>query len=129
MAFMAPVLLLVLVGAWDFSRLAKEHNRLTYAVGVGGQFGMMFPNDTAAIEQMVLGELGPVADQATVTLSTFCECPGSGTPVGCGGTCAGFSGPAMFMSIQADSQIETLWQYPFMANPIGISRQMVIRIL
>ncbi len=127
MAFFTPIILILLMGVWDFGSLAKEYSRVTDAANAGAQFGMQFPEETAAIEQLVRDELGPTSEGASVSLNSFCECPGGGAAVDCESSCAGFSNPAKFMSVQVQSSFETLFEYPYMANPVDITKQVVIR--
>lgn len=136
MAFVAPILVMMLVGIWDFGRFAYENARLTSAAGAGAQllFSMgadtdiTNPADVAAMEQAVRDDARDINNILSITPSQFCECPGN-VPVACNLTCgAPPELPAKYIGVLVSGSVKLLLDYNFATNPYPIVKQTVVRV-
>lgn len=110
LALIMSVLILVILYGVDFANMAIEKHRLEQFARAGTQYALLGQSEaqdedgiTAAIEAAA----GPAADELTISLSNFCECP-DGTSSDCDDECAGGDVPNLFLSIEVSRS------YPYM---------------
>ena len=129
LAIVAPVALMMLMGAWDFGRALQVSSRLANAAYAGAQYGAQDADhaaDAAGIESAALDDAGDRSVGVTVTAARACECP-DGVPIACSASCGAAGDPQLYVTVLVESDHETLFPYPFIENPMRLSRQAVMR--
>ncbi len=129
MALLAPFLILLMMGSWDFGRALQESARLASAARAGVQYGFQGPayaGDSASIVQAARDDAGDVSGALGITAAQVCQCP-SGTPIACNGSCTTGS-LQMYVSVQVSESFETWFPYPFVTNPLNLSKQAILRV-
>jgi Flp pilus assembly protein TadG len=128
-AIIAPILLALLTGAWDFGNCFVESQRLASAARAGAQYGIQAPanaTDFAGMTQAARNNASDADDALTVSASQICTCPG-GASVACTGSCVGIPAPQIYVKLVVSEPYTTLFTYPFVTNPIPLSTQVVMR--
>lgn len=120
-ALIAPVLMILMLGMFDYAVLIFHKMELVGAVRSGAQYALIDSSATAAIKQTVINSTNLPTNTLNVTVTNFCECPdGSGTA--CGGTCA--TG-----SVHYYTRVSGSYDYTpiFLPGPITLSDTTTIR--
>ncbi len=136
MAFLTPLILLMVMGVIDFARVYYDAIIVSHAAraaaaygaqsnGTSGDFaGMQFAAQLDA-QDLVRHD---VSAGISVTTERFCRCP-SGTLVDCiTGDCGIGSAPEIYVRATAEKTFELLIPYPGIPNPIILRRQAVLRV-
>ena len=112
-ALIAPVLMTIMLGAFDLGNAAYQYIELDQVVRTGGQYALSNPSDTAGIAAAVSSAATDTGlSSVTVTGPTyFCACDPSGTsratPVDCTTVpTPPCSTPDQFVQIQASSPLQ-----------------------
>jgi Flp pilus assembly protein TadG len=85
-AVVAPVLLLLMLGANDFGNALQQWTRLETAARAGAQYALAFPTDQTGIEEAALNGLQPTW-QAGTAVTVQCSC--DATAQACSAACTG----------------------------------------
>ena len=128
LAVVAPALMLMVMGAWDFGRAFQENARLESAARAGVQYGVFSTanaQDLAGIVQAARTDAGDQNNELTVTATQVCECP-DGSPVDCSASCSG-DAPRLYVNVLVEQQFATLFPYPGISSPITLSQQAEMR--
>jgi hypothetical protein len=72
------------------------------------------------------GEDGMTIDDFTITPERYCECSG-GAAIACDDTCGGGIKPSVFVRVQVDAVLDTIFDYPGLPSDIPVSRIAVMR--
>lgn len=126
MALLAPVLVILLTGMFDFGFAVYERMKLASAVRAGIQYALHHSADPDIVRQTVLGALGAESVGTTVTVSQTSECS-DGSAVGADGSCAN-SWRRTFVNISAERPHATLFQYPAVPAPVLLEASASIRV-
>ncbi|MFQ5955787.1 MAG: TadE family protein [Kiloniellales bacterium] len=130
LAMVAPMLILLFMGVWDFGRALYETARLASAARAGAHYGSQGPSyaqDTNGIVQAARDDAEDSTGALTVASTQLCQCP-SGASVTCGGSCGAAGGPQTFIQVQVTESFSPLFPYPFVSNPKTLSRQTIWRV-
>lgn len=114
MAVATPVLLLLMMGAWDFGRAMQQRARLESAASAGVMYGARSTAraaDTTGITNAVRADANDTTNALTVSSSSYCACTG-GAQVACSGSC-GTAAPRYYVAVTVQSHFDTLFPYPF----------------
>src|SRR6267154_371408 len=84
-----PVLLLLLLGAIDFSRVYFARITLINAAEVGAQYGSRTVTASSDTSGMITAASNDASDLTGVTATAAQSCTCSGTSQACSGTCGG----------------------------------------
>ena len=128
-AVLAPILLALMTGAWDFGNCFIQSERLASAARAGAQYGIQsaaHATDFAGMVQAARNDANDGDNALAVTASQVCFCPG-GASVACTGTCAGVPAPGYYAKLVVSEDYTTLFTYPFVTNPISLSTQILMR--
>ena len=128
MALIAPVLLILLVGGIDLGGVIQELSRTTSAARAGAFYGardIANTTNTAAIVQAARDDANDAQNKLAITATRSCECAGGGA-VSCGDTCGG-QPPRMYVTVQVQSQHESLIPYPFLPESWTLKRSVSVR--
>ena len=135
-AVLAPVVMLLFVGAADLAR-AFYHAIVMSGAAAGGSFyGAQNNVHSGEFTEMVSRASNDAADlsvSVTATASRQCECPPSGggspTVVDClTGTCTGYGLPRLYVSTQAQQTFDLILPWPGVPDNFGINRKVWIRV-
>ena len=129
-ALLLPVLVFTMIGLWDFARVVAEDGRVSSAAMAGVHYGIQsaaHAGDTAGVTQAVRDDANDPTASLNVIAERFCSCPEGGT-VPCNTLCATIGKPIMYVRVQVSETFRTMVTYPFVANPMPISREAQMRV-
>lgn len=88
MGFLAPVIVAIAIGMFEYAAAIQQSMHLTSAARVGADYAVVYPDDKSGIEQATVesGRIEPM--DLSINIERFCECP-DGTPVDCADSCSG----------------------------------------
>lgn len=125
-ALLMPVVLLLIVGLYDFGMATYTAMSLAGAARAAGQYALQNPTDTAGIQQAADNASQLPTNGLTVTSGEVCQCP-DGTTVSCTGVC-----PAgtiqVYVQVKAQQPFRMLISYPGLNNPMTLSGQAIFRL-
>jgi Flp pilus assembly protein TadG len=126
-ALLAPVLVLVLVIAADFSRVFYMSIEAANAARAGVQYGAQSTtkaSDTTGMQQAALDDAANLSG-LTASASNFCECPPSTSHVTCSLTTC--SGMQMYVQVNTSAQFQTLVHYPGVPSTVTLNESALMR--
>ena len=129
-AFVLPILLLLAAGAFDFGQGFKEKMRLEGAARAGAQFALYNSgkvDDSAGVIQSARDDADDTAGVLTVTPVYYCTCL-DGTPLACGGSCAGGEVPLRYIQVDISRNFELMFDYPLISDPLVIRGHAELRL-
>lgn len=127
-AMIAPIMVALFIGTYDFGRVMNEHARVASAAGAGTQYAFHYVEDQDGWVQAARDDAQDTANQLAITTNEFCECPGN-LPVACTATCGNPpETPAKYLSVQVVGSVDLMFGYGFTQNPLPITKQAVIRV-
>jgi Flp pilus assembly protein TadG len=137
-----PIVLVVLLGAFDFGRVWTLSSATASAARVGAQFGVQSPShaaDSSGIHDAVVEaltdstviasgteEASMGVEDFTIASNRYCQCS-NGDEIDCTDKCSGSVSPAVFVRVQVDTTFRTLFDYRGIPNNIPIQRVAVLR--
>ena len=135
-ALIAPLLLLMLVGAYDVSTIIQENMVLQNATRVGIQYGLIrrpVQGDLQPVENAVktslpsdwLGDNSPYSAKVAVTIQ--CECSQSGA-TSCSSGCPVGEQRMSFLGIEVKKTSKFLFQYPGLGESIDLHDKSLVRL-
>ena len=130
LALLAPMLILLFTGVWDFGRALNESARLASAAHAGALYGTQsaaFAGDTDGIVQAVRNDAADTTNALQVVAQQVCQCP-SGGEIDCTGSCGAGGAVRLFVQVQVTDSFQTLFPYPFVSNPMTLSKQATWRV-
>lgn len=130
MALVSIFLASLALGAFDFGRVGIEKTRVTSAARAGAQYGIQdqsYAMDTAGMATAALADADATALELTVTPQQYCACSG-GPPVGCSTTCADGAYAPMYVEVTVQGDVELMFSYPGVPDPITVSSTSTIRV-
>ena len=132
LALLVGILLLILFGTIDFSRLFYNAVTVMDAARAGVQFGMQSSAHAADMSGMETAANDNAQDLGTNVSSTaerFCRCNGGPKDSDCLGL-AGSCGEAVevYILVRAQNDFETLAHVPGIPDAVGMSKGVVVRV-
>jgi Flp pilus assembly protein TadG len=131
LAIIAPIMVTMLFGVMDYSRVFYYANIANAAARAGTQVAMLGAHNqtTAIMESAAVADAAnvPASQNFTATASQFCECAGTTGSVACNpGSCAG----EMYTYVQVNTslQFQTFFQYPLLPAQLNVQGQSVMRV-
>ena len=135
-AVLAPVVMLLFVGAADLAR-AFYHAIVMSGAAAGGSFygaqNTLHSGEFTEMESRTSSDAADLRVSVTATASRKCECPPSGggspTEVDClSGTCPGYGLPRLYVSTQARQTFDLILPWPGVPDNFGINRNVWLRV-
>ena len=130
LALAGPLLLLLLVGAADLSRVFYHAVALANAAGTAAFYGarnVTHSGDTTGMNTTATTDAKDLTS-ITVTPSRFCRCPNSDTNVDCiTGSCPASYTPRVYISVQAKETFQPLVRYPGIPKNFTVGRTAYMR--
>lgn len=130
LAFILPLLVVALMGLWDFGRALQENSRLVKAADAGLQYGTRSPAsaaDSAGIARAARAGAEDTTGALTVTAEQVCECA-NGAALTCGDPCANGERPQIYLEVRARSDFEPLFPYPLVSRPLPLVQTLRGRV-
>ena len=131
MAFLLTFLLILVMGAYDFGRLAIAQSGVTQAARAGAQFAVLDQanaTDTAGMIQAARDE----AEDPTlnVTARNFCRCPDSNAEVNCAVNCPDGEYAPLYVEVSVQDTLDMVFDYPGLpqARTYNLSSTSVMRV-
>jgi Flp pilus assembly protein TadG len=122
-----PVLVLLIVGLFDYGGAVNTSTKLNSAARAGLQYAMKYPADTAGI---VYAARNATSD-TTMTVgapSLFCTCGSStGAAVACGSTCAGTT-LRYYVSLSTTQTYTPVVRFLGIGGPLTMTGAAVIQV-
>jgi Flp pilus assembly protein TadG len=130
MAFLTPVLLLLMVGIIEVGRFAYYSIEVTNAARAAVQYGAQSPadaKDTAGLRQAALRDASDVSG-ITVTSTELCACSDSPAVfLSCPASgCAGH--PVIFVQVDTTANISPLFHYPGLPTAFTTNGHAIMRV-
>ncbi len=125
------MLILLFTGVWDFGRALNETARLASAAHAGALYGARsaaYAGDTDGIVQAARNDAVDTTNALVVVAQQVCKCP-SGEETDCNGSCGAGGAVQMFVQVQVTNSFSTWFAYPFVSNPMTLSKQATWRVL
>lgn len=126
LAVIAPLLLLLLVGAVDYGRAFYTSVTVANAARAGAEYGaqnVAMSVDTAGMKSFAQGD-GQDAGNLTVSAGHFCQC--AGVAHACT-MCGGGVAPEVYVWVTATKPLRTLLKYPGLRDTITVVRKATFR--
>jgi Flp pilus assembly protein TadG len=131
LAFVAPMLILLMTGGWDLGNVVYQAERLANAARAGAQFGLATNNNTnyTGMVQAARNDANDPSNALNVTATQVCVCPGGGTPTAaaCGANCTGNASQLVYVQVAVGENYTTMFTYPFVSNPVSLSSTVMMR--
>ena len=130
LALVAPILIVLFMGVWDFGRALSESARMESAAHAGALYGAQstaYAANTSGITQSARDDADDTAGALNITADQYCQCP-SGATVACNSDCGAEGQPRMFVQVQVTEPFTTWFPYPFVTNPMTLSGQTTLRV-
>jgi Flp pilus assembly protein TadG len=130
-ALLAPVLLLMLVGAIEIGRYAYFAIEATSAARAGVQYGaqsLTDSKDIAGIQGAALND-APELQRLNITAKDLCACSNNPSQyVGCPARRCGGGHPVVFLQVNTTAQVPSLFHYPGLPATFTASGQAIMRV-
>ena len=145
MAVLIPVVLLLLIGAVDFSRAYLQGNAAANAAHAGAQYGSRGKTQAFNIEGMkqaalrdlyashILGggvgieDNGRYSSDFDIDAESYCMCGGV-VEIDCNaGDCAAGEPSQIYVRVRVNTTYEPLFDYPGIPSEIVLDRQAILR--
>jgi hypothetical protein len=118
MAFLVTFLLVLVMGAYDFGRLAMEQSGVTQAARAGAQFAVLDQANAADIDGMKQAAKDEAEDpNLDVDAEWFCRCPGGSKTLDCVTNCADGNFPPKYVQVTVEDTLDMLFDYPGLPEP------------
>ena len=132
LAFLAPFLVLLVTGGFDFGRLAIEQSGVTQAARAGAQFAVLDQanaTDTEGIIQAARNEAEDISNSLDITARNFCRCPGSLDEVSCSDNCPDGQYAPLYIEVSVtNNDFDFLMEYPGVQNPWTLNAVSTMRV-
>jgi len=113
MAFLVTFLLVLVMGAYDFGRLAMEQSGVTQAARAGAQFAVLDQANAVDIDGMKQAAKNEAEDPSlNVQARNFCRCPGSSAEVDCSTNCPDGQYAPLYVEVSVQDTLDMLFDYP-----------------
>ena len=131
LAFLMTFLLTLVLGAYDFGRLAIEQSTVTNAARAGSQWAVLAQanaSDSAGIIQAARDEADDVNNELTVTPRSFCRCAGSSAEVACSSNCADGQYAPLYVQVTVQDTLDLMFTYPGIDDIQSLSSISTMRV-
>lgn len=130
-ALLVPVLLILMFGMVDFSRVFLTAITVTSAAQAGAEYGSSSSStfsDYTGMQNAATHDASQLSS-FTATATQYCSCSPGGVSVSCTTTtCAGYGAPAKYVKVQTTSTFHTLFPYPLVPSSATVNAAAYIRV-
>lgn len=128
LAFVIPVLVILVLGIYDFGRMALHQITLSSAVRAGAQYGTQDVISAADINGIIQAARDDANDDTLdVTARQYCSCPGVGETA-CSVTCPDGEFTFLYLDVTAQDQYAFLFDYPGISSPKTMTSSTRMRV-
>lgn len=132
-ALVVPVLVLLMLGAFDFAQGFQEKQRLASAAHAGAQYAAqtreLVDIPIADIEQRVRDDAADTTNALDVAARYYCTCSAGGPEVACTSSCGAPPQPTRrFVEVDVQYDLDLLFGYPGMQDPFPLQSTTVMRV-
>jgi Flp pilus assembly protein TadG len=131
LAFLMTFLLTLVLGAYDFGRLALWQSTVTNSARAGAQYAVLAQanaSDTSGIIQAARDEADDTEAELTITANTFCRCSGSSGTDSCTSNCADGQYAPRYVQVTVQDQLELMFDYPGIDAIQSLSSTSTMRV-
>ncbi len=128
--FLAPLLVIMVLGAFDFGRYGVGLLRVSSAARAGAQYGTLdhsAANDIANMTQYARDDAVDPGNELSVVARQFCRCP-SGVEVACSSTCGDGQYAPLFVEVTVSDSLDLLFDYPGIPQSIVLAAGSQMRV-
>jgi len=134
-ALVAPILVLLLIGAVEFGRLEYASIEVNNAARAGAQYGSQTPvtaMDFSGMQQAAIND-APDVLSLTATTTNYCSCPvsnscSSATQAACTpGMCSGTQ-ICEYVQVNTQAVVDPLFHYPGLPTTFTLQGQSTMRV-
>jgi Flp pilus assembly protein TadG len=128
-AFIAPILILMVVGVVDFGMGIYRKMQVQNAAQAGAQYAMLH-GFSPSISTAVTAASTYAGITASPAPTQFCGCPTSSgvTTAACSSNCADGSVSGSYVSVSSQGGYQTILPYPMIPNSFTFSAQSTVRV-
>jgi hypothetical protein len=129
--FIAPILILLTLGAVELGRLGTEWTRVKHAANAGTQFGIQDQSNAANTQGMIDAarlDADDTANELSITARRYCRCPGAASEGLCSEKCADDSFSPMYVEVNVSRNLAALIPYIELPKSYAISAQNTDRV-
>jgi Flp pilus assembly protein TadG len=129
-ALIAPLVLLMGIGIFDFGEAFFTEMQIQHAAQAGAQYAMAHGFDATSVSAAVTAATNFTSVSAVPAPNQFCGCA-TNLGVGqtsCTSTCSDGSAPGTYVTVSATGSYETMIPYPIIPTSFLFSAQSTVRI-
>jgi Flp pilus assembly protein TadG len=129
-ALIVPILAAMLVAMTDLGVAIYEKMQIRAAADAGVQYAVAKGWNSTAIQNAVTSATSMSGVSASPVPVQSCGCASGTTiaPAACGSVCASGAAAGTYVTVNAQVQYATLFDYPGLPNPMTLSAQSTVRI-
>jgi Flp pilus assembly protein TadG len=126
---LAPVLILMLMGAIDFARVFFTSISVVNAARAGVQYGLRSNGKSGDLTGMQNAALADGSDIAgmTATATRFCQCSDGATANCLTGSCGTYGRPRIYVKVTTAVAFQTLFRYPGVPATVNLTKSATMR--
>ncbi len=129
-ALLLPVLLLIVLGVFDFALIIEQRLRLAEAVAAGAAYGSLPGNaqDTAGAQNAAMQAAANMSGM-NVTASAYWTCSPGGGQVTANTMCSGGTAPMQWMEVDATATPTLQFQFPGLPLNVPLTATAIHRVV
>ncbi len=132
-ALIVPVLVLLMLGAFDFAQGFREKQRLVNAAQAGAQYAAQNRSfidiPIADVEQRVRDNAADATNALDVAARYYCVCPAAGPEVACTSSCgAPPRPPSRLVEVDVQFDMDLLFGLPGIQDPFPLQTTTVMQV-
>ena len=130
LAFIAPTLVVMMVGIADYGMALYRDMQVQHAAQAGAEYAIRNGFNATSITAAVTGATAFAGVAASPAPVKSCGCP-SGTTITtatCGSTCTAGSTAGVYVTVSAQGTYTTILPYPGIANSFTLNAASTVRI-
>jgi Flp pilus assembly protein TadG len=129
LALLTPLLLLLMVGVFDFGSAIVRKMQLNNAASVGAQYAILDDRDADALLQAISNATQLAGGDLSIATARVCECL-DGRVVTCSSpdSCGVGARRRFFLEVSVTSSFATFFDYPAMDNPLALTGRSRIQV-
>jgi Flp pilus assembly protein TadG len=130
LALATPMLVLLMVGGFDFGRAIYEEYRLEAAAQAGVQYATASSanlSNSSGVIAAARADASDTANNLTIT-SGQCTCPTGTTLCSTGSTCTGSTVSGTYQKVTVSESYSTIMTYGFVSNPFTLKAHATVRV-
>ena len=128
--FLAPILVMLLLGAYDFGRYGLSLMRVASAARAGVEYGMLdhsAANDIGGMTQNARDDAVDPNNELSIVARQFCRCP-NGSEVVCSTTCGDGEYAPLFVAVTVSDTVDLLFDYPGVPGSMAVATTSEMRV-